>query len=141
MPSAKSKKEVPYSFVLEELAPARPYTKPMFGCLGIYVGEQIVLILRRKEEDPENNGIWVATSMDRHEALRPELPSMRSIPLFGPGETAWQWLPESDVRFEEDAFRACALVLKKDPRIGRVPKKKRPKAKAAKKQKKPAKKR
>ncbi len=86
-----------------------------------------MLILRKKEKDPENDGIWVATSIDRHESLRPVLPSMRAIPLFGPGETAWQWLPESDVRFEEDALTACSLILKKDSRIGRIPKRKAPK--------------
>ena len=124
---AKLKKSIPYSFVLEELASAKPYTKPMFGCLGIYVGEAIVMILRKKEKDPENDGIWVATSLERHEALRKDLPSMRSIPLFGPGETGWQWLPEADSRFEEDALKACALVRKGDLRIGKIPKKKKPK--------------
>jgi hypothetical protein len=126
-----AKKPPPYPFVLEELSAAHPYTKPMFGCLGVYVGEAIVLILRKKEKDPENDGIWVATSADRHEALRPDLPSMRPIPLFGPGETDWQWLPESDLRFEEDALRACALVRKYDSRIGRIPKRKKPKKKKA----------
>lgn len=118
----KAKREIPYRFVLEEIAETEPYTKPMFGCTGVYVGEAIVLILRKRESDPENDGIWVATTQGRHEALRNELPSMRSIPLFGPGETDWQWLPESDVRFEEDAFRACALVRKRSPLIGKIPK-------------------
>lgn len=129
---AVAKKSPPYPFVLEELASANPYTKPMFGCLGIYVGEAIVLILRQREKDPENNGVWVATSVDRHEALRPELPSMKPIAIFGPGETDWQWLPEADIRFEEDVLRACALVRKGDARIGRIPKKKKPKALKAK---------
>ena len=127
-----AKKEIPYAFVLEELAGMSPYTKPMFGCTGVYVGEAIVLILRKKEQDPENNGIWIATTGDRHAALREHLPSMRSIPLFGPGETGWQWLPEADIRFEEEAFKACELVRKKSPLIGKVPKgrKKPGKAKA-----------
>ena len=126
------KKEIPYAFVMEELAGVNPYTKPMFGCTGVYVGEAIVLILRRKEKDPENNGIWIATTGDRHEALREQLPSMRSIPLFGPGETGWQWLPEADIRFEEDTFKACELVRKKSLLIGKIPKgrKKPGKAKA-----------
>lgn len=129
MPKSSAAKKIPYSFVLEELGALQPYTKPMFGCTGVYVGEAIVLILRKKEKDPENDGIWIATTGDRHEALRKELPSMRSIPLFGPGETGWQWLPEADIRFEEDAFRACALVRTKSPLIGKIPKSKRPKAK------------
>ena len=122
------KKPIPYAFVLEELASVSPYTKPMFGCLGVYVGEAIVLILRKKEKDPENDGVWVATSEDRHAALRKELPSMRSIPIFGPGETHWQWLPEADSRFETDLQRACELVRRRDPLIGRIPKQRKPKA-------------
>lgn len=116
------KKEIPYAFVLEELADLSPYTKPMFGCTGVYVGEAIVLILRKKEKDTENDGIWIATTGDRHAALREHLPSMRSIPLFGPGETGWQWLPEADIRFEEEAFKACELIRKKSPLIGKIPK-------------------
>lgn len=124
MAKKPAKKEIPYSFVLEELSGLKPYTKPMFGCTGVYVGEAIMLILRRKQNDED--GIWVATTQDRHEALQKELPSMRSIPMFGPGVTGWQWLPESDARFEEDAFRACALIRAKSALIGKIPKAKKP---------------
>jgi hypothetical protein len=125
-------KPIPFDFVLEELAPAKPYTKLMFGCTSIYVGEKIVLILRRKDDSDPDNGLWLATTPEHHESLRADFPSMRSIALFGPGPTGWQVLPLDAPDFEEAAFRACALILKGDPRIGKVPKGRKPRGKAAK---------
>lgn len=49
---AKPRKRVPHEFVLEALAPLAPMTRPMFGCLAIYVEEKIVLILREKTQVP-----------------------------------------------------------------------------------------
>jgi hypothetical protein len=136
----KPKKEIPYAFVLEELAPLEPYTKPMFGALAIYAGEQILFILRKKDPPNPDNGIWMATFAEHHDSLRKELPSMRSIEIFGPGPTNWQNIPEEDLRFEEDAFRAIALAIKRDSRIGKVPARKRPKKRAASKSRKKSKK-
>lgn len=129
MPTPKPKKPIPYVFVLEELAELEPYTKPMFGCTAVYVGEKIVVILRRREDFPDDNGIWLATAPEHHASLQAELPSMRSLRLFGPGPTGWQNIPEESSTFEEEAFRVCALVRKGDPRIGKVPARKRPKKK------------
>ena len=125
----KPRKEIPYAFVLEELAPLEPYTKPMFGALAIYSGEKILFILRRKDPPNPDNGIWMATIGEHHASLQKDLPSMRSIEIFGPGPTGWQNIPEDDIRFEEDAFRAITLAIKRDPRIGKVPARKRPKKK------------
>jgi hypothetical protein len=52
---------------------------------------------------------------------------MRSIRVFGRGETGWQVLPAEDDGFEEQALRACQLVIAGDERIGKVPKKRAPK--------------
>lgn len=125
----KPKKEIPFLFMLEELAPLEPYTKPMFGCTSIYSGDKILFILRKREDSKKDNGIWIATTAEHHSSLKKDLPSMRSIEMFGPGPTGWQNLPESSSRFEEDAFKACAIALKHDPRIGKIPARKRPKKK------------
>lgn len=124
----------PFAFVLEELEALDPYTKPMFGCTAVYVGEKIVLILRRRPTAKDDNGVWIATTREHHESLREELPSLQSIGvLAGGGVTGWQKLPESGADFEEEVLRACALVRAGDPRIGKIPKRKAPKApKAAK---------
>lgn len=96
-------------------------TRPMFGCVAIYVQEKIVLILREKPTYPADNGVWLCTTEGYHESLRSEFPQMRSIGLLGKKITRWQVLPSDLASFEEDALRACDLVLAGDPRIGKVP--------------------
>src|SRR6266404_6833045 len=114
---AKIKKSIPFEFVLEELERVSPYTKPMFGALGVYVGDKIVFILRNRESSPVDNGIWVATTGEHNQSLQKIFPYMRSLKLFGPGPTGWQVLPVDAEDFEESALRACELVLRGDVRI------------------------
>jgi hypothetical protein len=124
-PRLKPRKAVPYEFVLDAIAPLSPRTNPMFGCLAVYVGDKIVLILRDRRTKTADNGVWLATTEEHHESLRREFPSMRSIRLFGKKVTAWQVLPAEAPDFEEAALRACELILAGDPRIGKVPKSRR----------------
>jgi hypothetical protein len=113
---------LPHEFVLDEIASLSPVTRPMFGCLAVYIEDKIVLILRDKRESRADNGIWLATTPEHHESLRREFPRMRSIRVFGKKPTQWQVLAADDPDFEEAARRACKLVLARDPRIGRIPK-------------------
>ncbi len=119
----KTRKSVPYEFVLEALAACSPWTRPMFGCLAVYVEEKIVVILREKQG--EDDGVWLATTQEHHESLRREFPSMRSIRVFGKDVTSWQVLPSDTADFEQSALRACELIVSRDPRIGKVPKPRR----------------
>jgi hypothetical protein len=117
----KARKAVPFEFVLDALAPLSPWTRSMFGCIAIYAGEKILLILRDKPDLPADNGVWLATAKEHHESLRREFPSMRTIQLFGSPVSAWQVLPAGAADFEEAALHACELVVARDPRIGRIP--------------------
>jgi len=119
--SGRRRKAPPHEFVLDALAPLSPATRPMFGCLAVYVEEKIVLILRDKREAPEDNGVWLATTTHHHESLRGEFPQMRSVQILGRAVTNWQVLPADAPDFEEASLRACRLVLAGDPRIGKVP--------------------
>lgn len=121
--AAKKKKKIPFEFVLDELANLEPWTRPMFGCTAVYVDEKIVFILRDKKDD--DDGVWIATTKEHHGSLRRKLPNLRSIAVFGVGETGWQVLPVDAGDFEESVRLACALVREGDPRIGKVPKSKR----------------
>jgi hypothetical protein len=121
----KPRKVVPHEFVLDALAPLSPQTRPMFGCLAIYVGDKIVLILRDKPGNTADNGVWLATTEDHHASLRHDFPNMRSIEVFGKDVTGWQVLPVDAPDFEETAMRACEMVAARDPRIGKVPGKRR----------------
>jgi hypothetical protein len=117
----KRREPVPHAFVLEALAPLSPYTRPMFGCLAVYVKDKIVLILRDKPTNTSDNGVWLATTRDHHDSLRREFPNMRSIQVLGKPDTGWQVLPADAADFEAAAQRACDLVLAGDARIGKVP--------------------
>jgi hypothetical protein len=115
------RRTVPYEFVLDALSPISPWSRPMFGCLAVYVEDKIVLALRDKQEHPEDNGVWLATTQEQHESLHREFPNMRSIGLLGKRVTGWQVLPADSVDFEEAALRACELIVAGDLRIGKVP--------------------
>jgi hypothetical protein len=121
LPAAKPRKAVPYEFVLDAITGLSPITRSMFGCLAVYVGEKIVLILRDRRDGTADNGVWLATTEEHHESLRLSFPNMRSIQIFGKKVTGWQVLPADAPDFEEAALRACELILAGDRRIGKVP--------------------
>src|SRR5215831_12498554 len=129
----KKRKRIPHAFVLDAISTLSPYTRPMFGCLAIYVKDKIVLILRDKPKNTADNGVWLATTEEHHQNLRREFPNMRSIQVLGKRVTGWQVLPADAPDFESAALRACELVLAGDPRIGKVPgtRASKPKSKAA----------
>jgi hypothetical protein len=127
LPATKPRSTVPHEFVLDALAPVSPWTRPMFGCTAVYAGEKIVLILRQKASFERDNGVWLATTHEHHDSLRDNFPNMRSIGLLGEPVSNWQVLPIDAPDFEESAMRACELVVAGDPRIGRVPKSRKPK--------------
>jgi hypothetical protein len=106
----KRRKAIPHEFVLDAIASLKPWTRTMFGCLAVYVGEKIVLILRDKAGDAVDNGVWLATTGEHHESLRREFPNMRSIRVLGKEVTGWQVLPADAADFEEAALRACELI-------------------------------
>ena len=117
----KRRKPIPHEFVLDAISALSPYTRPMFGCLAIYVNDKIVLILRDKPTNTVDNGVWLATTEKHHQSLRREFPNMRSIQVLGKPVTGWQVLPADAPDFESAALRACELVLAGDARIGKIP--------------------
>jgi hypothetical protein len=118
----KAPKKLPFDFVLQELEDLGPFTRPMFGCHAVYVEEKIVFILRDKKNPRVDDGVWVATTLEHHRALKKELPSLRSITVLAGGAvTGWQVLPAESDDFEEAVLRACELVKRGDARIGKVP--------------------
>jgi hypothetical protein len=120
--SRRPPRKLPFDFVLAELEELGPVTRPMFGCHAVYVDDKIVFILRDKGNPPDDDGVWVATTLEHHAALRRDLPSLRSITvLAGGGVTGWQILPAEAEDFEESVLLACELVRRRDARIGKVP--------------------
>ena len=94
----------------------------MFGCLAVYVGDKIVCVLRdKRDKTAADDGMWLATTVEHHESLRRDFPSMRSIEVLGKEVTGWQVLPAAEPDFEETALRACEFIVAGDTRIGKVP--------------------
>lgn len=121
--ATKTKKPIPFDFVLEMLQALHPVTRPMFGAYAVYVLGKIVLILREKDTYRADNGVWLCTTREHHESLSKEFQSIRSIGLFeSSGPTGWQNLPSESEFFESDVEKACGLILSGDPRIGKYPK-------------------
>jgi hypothetical protein len=117
----KQPMRIPHTFVLDAISTLSPYTRPMFGCLAVYVKDKIVLVLRDKPTNTADNGVWLATTREHHQSLRHEFPNMRSIQVLGKPVTGWQVLPVDAPDFESAALRACELVLAGDARIGKIP--------------------
>jgi hypothetical protein len=120
-------KKIPFEFVFDYLLPLEPVTKPMFGCTALYLGEKIVLILRESKNNPEANGVWLATTAEHHQSLKHDFPSMCSISVLNDGksETGWQMLSSEAPDFETSVIKVCELIRHGDKRIGKVPKKKK----------------
>ena len=62
--AVKPRKALPHPFVLDAIAALSPTTRPMFGCLAVYVEDRIVLVLRDKRDKRDgsaDDGVWLAT--------------------------------------------------------------------------------
>jgi hypothetical protein len=120
----KAKQKPPHAFVVEALSALNPEARRLFSGFGIYVGDKIVLMLRDRPQFPQDNGVWIVLSEEtdpRDASLRKEFPSLRKIGLLGGKIGHWLLIPGDGPRFEQEAMRACELVLQRDPRLGRVP--------------------
>ncbi len=119
--ASNQRKAPPFEFVLDALARLPLITRPMFGCLAVYIEDKIVLVVRDRPDSRADNGVWLATTREHHVSLKREFPRMRSIRMLSKNLTNWQILPVDAPDFEEAALRACHLILDGDPRIGKIP--------------------
>jgi hypothetical protein len=125
---ARLKQKPPHAFVLDALAPLHPEVRRMFSGFAVYIGDRIVCMLRDSPKSPRDNGVWLVLSetvnpADR--ALRREFPSLRSIELLGGKIGHWLLIPSDGPAFETEALHACDLLIRRDPRLGRIPKSRR----------------
>jgi hypothetical protein len=114
------KRQVPFQFVIEELASIRPTIKRMFGATHVYLDDKLLLSLYMSIKHPGTNGIWVYTMAEHLDSLAKEFPDLPRRQLWRSGDKGWVVLACRLPEFEEYAFKACDLVLKRDPRIGRI---------------------
>jgi hypothetical protein len=120
----KTRNNLPFSFIFDHLFPLEVTVKPMFGMFAIYIGSKIMLMLRQRNDHSEINGVWVATSREYDDSLKRDIPSL--CPISGltadQTDTQWQMVPSKADSFETDILELCRLIVKGDPRIGRIPK-------------------
>jgi hypothetical protein len=124
----KAKRTIPYPFILDALSSLEPETRRIFSGFGVYIGDKIVLMLRDRPKYPEDNGLWLVLSETANPAdptIRRDFPSLRPIRLLGGKIGHWQLIPADSTTFEAEALHACELLLKRDPRLGRVPESRR----------------
>lgn len=122
--TSKPKQKPPHAFVVEALAPLNPEVRRMFSGFAVYVGDRIVCMLREHSKSPRDNGVWLVLSDDTNPSdpqLRREFPSLRSIELLRGKIGHWLLIPSDGPNFEQEAMRACDLLLRRDPRLGRIP--------------------
>ena len=128
MPLTKSKPRPPHAFVLEALAPLQPEVRRMFSGYAVYLGDRIVCMLRDHLKPPQDNGLWLVLSdtvKPADKKLRREFPSLRPIALLQGKIGHWLLIPSDSPDFEKEALHACELLLRHDPRLGRIPKSRR----------------
>jgi hypothetical protein len=100
----------------------------MFSGFAVYLGDRIVCMLRDHPKSPRDNGVWLVLSDTTNPAdpgLRHEFPSIRSIELLRSKIGHWLLIPSDSLGFEMEALYACDLLLRHDPRLGRIPKSRR----------------
>jgi hypothetical protein len=122
---ASKRKSPPYPFVLEALAPLQPEVRPMFSGYAVYLGDKIVCMLRDRPTYPEDNGLWLVfseTADMKHNNIRKDFPSLRPIGRLGGVIAHWHLVPADSPNFESEALHVCDLLLRHDPRLGRIPK-------------------
>jgi hypothetical protein len=118
------KQKRPHAFVLDALAPLHPEVRRMFSGFAVYIGDRIVCMLRDSPKSPRDNGVWLVLSDTVNPAdptLRREFPSLRSIELLAGKIGHWLLIPVDGPAFETEALHACDLLLRHDPRLGRIP--------------------
>jgi len=121
-----------FPFIIEELENSRLsprlQVRAMFGSHAVYIDDKILFILRKKGDAKtiRDDGLWVASLPEHTDSLLRDFPMLRAIELFQNrgrrGFSGWLNLPDSDGRFEESAISICQMVIKEDPRIGKLPK-------------------
>ena len=121
---AKPRPKIPHAFVLDALEPLHPEVRRMFSGFAVYLSDCLVLMLRDRPQNPQDNGLWLVLAEgvcpdDPH--LCREFPSLRRIDLLGGKIAHWLLIPADGPAFETEALHACDLLLRHDPRLGRVP--------------------
>ncbi|MDB4904839.1 MAG: hypothetical protein JWQ63_4120 [Mucilaginibacter sp.] len=113
-------KSIPFDFVFDYL-PTGITVKKMFGMHYIYLGKRIMLILRRRDNESDLNGIWVATSKEHHQSLKNDIQELGAFFINGDERHGnWLLIQDNSEDFENAAIKVCELISHYDTRIGNL---------------------
>ncbi len=110
---------VPYSFILSFFFPVRPVIKKMLGCYGLFVNKKLVVLLRERDNQPEFNGVFIATQPEYFDELSNELHSSNMDFDIDGAEYTWIFISEDLEDFKDKVKRAAELIKNGDQRIGK----------------------
>ena len=117
--NTRQKLESHYAFIIEEFEGRTDFIKkPMFSCLGLYLGDRLTLVLAHKDEPW--NGLLVPTERAWQPGLQAEFPALTAHEVLG----KWLYVSQTHPDFEFVANSLVELALRGDPRIGVVGQKK-----------------
>ena len=102
--------------------------RPMFGGRAVYFDGRMVLYLAPKREPWR--GVLVTVEREHHASILAQFPALRPHKIL----PKWLYLPESVPSFERDAQAIVECIRRLDPRFGIVPKAKKRKRAAKRKQ-------
>ena len=113
----------PFRFFLDLLLPLDLSHIKMFGVDAYYLEGRMLFALREKETQPQDNGIWIATTKQHHQKLRHQFKSIK--PIEEHRIKSWLMLDSQHDAFEADAFYLAELIIKRSELIGTTPKAKK----------------
>lgn len=91
----------------------------MLGCYGLFVDQKLLMLLRERENEPEFNGIFIATQPQFFDALQNDIhTSNMTFDLDGVGHS-WIFLSEDLEDFHEKLQKTCDMIKANDERIGK----------------------
>lgn len=111
--------KIPYDFIINELYPLRPKIKKMIGCYGLFVDSKLVLLLRDRDNQPEFNGVFVATQPAYFEQLQKEIHTSHMEFDIDGVPHSYIFISEDLPVFNELVTKACNLIKAGDARIGK----------------------
>lgn len=111
----------PYAWLWEPLQERAGFVlRAMFGAKAVYLDGKLVLCFIARGEPWQ--GVLVATEREHHAALAAEFPALIPHPIL----PKWLYLADASDSFERTAERLVVLAGRRDPRIGIIPKPRKP---------------
>ena len=120
MKGSSQRKTLPFPFIIDELESLRPTVRNVFGFTHVYLEDKLLFSLRDAPTQCGSNGMWLYTTTEHLDSLGAEFQDLPRRQLWRSGKKAWVVLASRLGNFEENAFKACELILRGDQRIGRV---------------------